>query len=65
MYHLGQCVSLGTNEVTFFLDFVLVYTSLESSSGRHQRSIMYKSIQEVIYFGSIVHRVQNVPPKLI
>lgn len=44
------------------VDFFSDYTSLESSSERHQRNIMFKLIQEVIYYGSTALPVQNVPP---
>lgn len=47
------------------VNFVSAYTSLESSSERHQRNIMFKLTQEVIYYGSTALPVQNVPPKRI
>jgi len=47
------------------IDLFAVYTSPKSSLGHHQRNIMFKLIQEVIYFGLIVHHVPSVLWKLI
>lgn len=44
---------------------ISVCTSRKSSLDHRQRNTMFKLIQEVIFFGSIVHLVPNVLSKLI